>query len=142
MVRWTQNLATGDAEIDAQHVELFRRVNALHEAMQRGDRTEVGRLIAFLGRYVEAHFAAEDRAMAETAYPGFPSHRGAHARFVREYRAMSETFERVGPTVALTVQVKSWLVAWLEHHIAGSDVALARWLRERAAVLDRLDGAA
>ena len=63
-IRWTSALAIGVANLDAQHEELFRRVDRLHDAMLARDRTEAGELIRFLQRYVADHLEAEERAHA------------------------------------------------------------------------------
>jgi hemerythrin len=132
-IRWTDALAVGHDTIDGQHQELFRRLGALLEAMQRGDRAEVARLFEFLGAYVVEHFDAEERLMLDARYAGFSVHKAAHERFTRDYQDLKRLFDASGPTAAVTIRTKSWLVDWLEAHIAGTDQALAQHLRARSA---------
>lgn len=131
MLQWNPLLALGDAEIDGQHRELFRRFGALVLAMRSGDRNEIGLLFAFLGEYVVLHFQAEERVMRDTAFPGATVHKAAHARFVREYEDLKRLYEANGPTHGVAVKTETWIEDWFRSHIAGLDQALARHLRRR-----------
>ncbi len=132
-IQWTQALAVGHAEIDAQHRELFRRLGSLLDAMIRGDPTEIARLFDFLGAYVVEHFGAEEALMRNSAFPGFAVHKAAHDRFVRDYRELRGLFDARGASSAVTIRTKTWIVEWLKAHIGGTDQLLARHLGERAA---------
>jgi hemerythrin len=128
-VRWDAALALGHADIDAQHRELFRRFGALVQAMESGDPHEVHVLFELLGEYVAKHFAAEERVMAQTRYPGANVHAAAHARFVREYAELRALHDANGATQGVAVKTRTWIGDWLRMHIAGVDQALARHLR-------------
>jgi hemerythrin len=130
-VEWDPTLALGHAEIDGQHRELFRRFGALVAAMEQGNVGEIAVLFEFLGEYVVKHFAAEEQAMAQSAYPGATVHAAAHARFVREYRELRALFESAGPSPGVAVKTRTWIGDWLRAHILGVDQALARHLRAR-----------
>jgi hemerythrin len=128
-VQWDPALALGHPEIDSQHRELFRRFGALVRALESGDHGAVRMLFEFLGEYVVAHFAAEERLMAEAAYPGANVHAAAHARFVREYRELCALYEANGAAHGVVVKTRTWIDDWLRSHIGGVDQALARHLR-------------
>jgi len=129
---WTPALALGHAEIDSQHQELFRRAAELVEAMaQGGDRELVARLFDFLGRYAVDHFAAEERLMQETHFPGYNVHRSAHERFVRDYQSLRKLHEDSGACAAVAVKAGTWLSEWLRNHIGRTDQLLARHLLGR-----------
>jgi hemerythrin len=136
MPAWTPALSTGDAKIDDQHREIFRRFDLLHAAMLRGDRHESGRLFEFLGGYVGEHFSAEERAMRTAAYPLADEHRSAHAAFVREYLAVGKALEAGGPSATVALKLSDWLASWLQGHILRADVELARHLVQVNFVLD------
>lgn len=136
MPAWTPSLATGDAKIDDQHREIFRRFALLHTALLGGDRGEAARLFEFLGTYVGEHFAAEEGAMRTSRYPLAADHRSAHARFVRDYLAIGHDLETHGPSASVTRELDDWLASWLTGHILEADVALARHLVELNFVLD------
>jgi hemerythrin len=125
IIRWHTALAVGHPGIDEQHREMFRRAQALVDALTRRDRAEVARHFEFLGGYAIEHFGDEERLMLETGYPGHGVHRAEHQRFIRDYRALSGLFERHGIVPALTVRASTWLADWLERHIGGADQRLA-----------------
>lgn len=127
--QWHPALATGNAEIDGQHQELFRRLSDLVAALEQGRRDEIPRLFDFLGDYVVNHFGAEERAMARSRYPGANVHAAAHARFVRDYAELRKLYEQTGPSFAIAVKAGTWVEDWLKAHIYGADRALARHLR-------------
>lgn len=131
-IRWDPTLAVGHAAVDGQHQELFKRIDALLDAMVAGDRAEIGRLFEFLGAYVVEHFSAEERLMTECAFPGFAVHKAAHDRFVRDYQALRQLFDQHGATAAVTIKTKTWLVDWLRAHIASTDQQMARHVLKKA----------
>ncbi len=132
MIKWTQALAVGHATIDAQHQELFRRLEALLTAMMRGDKAEVGRLFDFLGGYVVEHFGAEEQEMRTHAYPEYASHKAAHDRFVKDYTELRQSWQAASGSAATTIKVQNWCGDWLKAHIAGTDQALASFLKGKA----------
>jgi hemerythrin len=123
-------LLTGHESIDGQHRELFARVDALvlasHE--HRG-RAEAARLLEYLGDYAVTHFAAEERAMLESGYPGYESHRAQHRDFVKEFAALFAEFKAEGPGPLFAIRVGNRVTDWLKSHIYRTDRQLAAWLR-------------
>ncbi|MGC3996778.1 MAG: bacteriohemerythrin [Anaeromyxobacter sp.] len=132
-IRWTPALAVGHATIDGQHQELIRRLNALLAAMAVGNRSEIEQLFEFLAEYVVEHFSAEEKLMQDSSFPGYNVHRSAHERFIRDYAGLRKLYQETGATAAVTIKAKTWLVDWLQVHIAGTDVQLARHLNARRA---------
>jgi hemerythrin len=130
VVHWHPSLSSGNAEIDGQHQEIFRRLNELVAALEQGRRDEIPRLFAFLEEYVVAHFGAEERAMQESGFPGANVHGAAHRRFVRDYADLCRLYEATGPSFAIAVKTATWVQGWLKSHIFGADRSLARHLRE------------
>jgi hemerythrin-like metal-binding protein len=131
---WTPALALGHDEIDSQHQELFRRVARLLEAMLNRDRVAVSQLFEFLGMYVVDHFAAEERLMRESDFPGYNVHKAAHERFVRDYHSLRRLHEENGESAgaAVAVKARTWLFEWLRNHIGSTDQLLARHLLRKA----------
>ena len=128
LLQWTTALAVGDALIDAQHQELFRRVGRLLDAMARNDRSEAGRLLDYLLDYVEEHFSAEERLMAETGFPDATRHVQEHRAFREAVHALDADFLAEGTTGRLVVRLEELCVGWLKEHVYFTDVSLGRWL--------------
>lgn len=119
MLTWTPALAVGVAELDAQHQELFRRAEAFLEAMEHRSPQRTAELLAFLDEHARVHFSAEERWMAEHAYPDLEPHRREHAAFLTQLHAHAA--EPAAP-----LEVARWLVRWLHEHVVVADTAAAR----------------
>ncbi len=128
---WTERLAVGVPEIDAQHRELFARVARLDRALDLGTRDELGRLLAWLREYALLHFETEERHMRDRGYARYPEHKGVHDAFVERYLALWHDFEREGTSALLTLRVQNWIGGWLEGHVAEHDFALGAFLNGR-----------
>jgi hemerythrin len=136
-LRWTTALAIGVAELDAQHEELFRRLDRMLDAMLVHDRTEAVRLLAFLRSYVRDHFATEERLMREAAYPETTSHEAEHERFRAAIADLSRTLETNGASAHLVLRLERELTTWVRDHIYSTDLALGHWLVAREAAAQR-----
>ncbi len=131
MLQWTSALAIGVPEIDAQHQELFRRVDRLAEQLAAEDRAGTQRTLAFLREYVVVHFAAEERLMEETAYAGLAVHVEEHRRFTGVVRTIDRQLRDGAPVGPILQRLEREVAAWLRDHVATIDRALGRHLAAR-----------
>jgi len=132
-ITWTSSLATGVAEIDNQHREIFARVNRLSEACAEGrGKEEVLRLLDFLEDYVKEHFAAEEKLQIREGYPEYAAHRSLHSRFVADLEHLGATFRTEGATLSLVIMTNKTLTAWLVQHISKVDMEFASYLKAQA----------
>lgn len=137
-ISWDQNLSVGISMIDLQHQELFRRVNALLEAMSRGKgRGSIATLLGFLKEYVVEHFAAEQEIMRRHGYPGFAAHQREHDGFVTSLLELLALFEKDGPTVTLAIKLNGFVCSWLRQHIATTDRTLGEFMARALSPLAR-----
>jgi hemerythrin len=125
---WTSGLLTGVDAIDEQHQELFRRAERLFNSLQRGDRSQVEPLFAYLSDYAGSHFACEERWMAESGYPGLAAHRAAHREFSDRLLALVRDYRREGATAELAEALHAWLASWLCQHIGDADRSMGTWV--------------
>ncbi len=131
-ITFDRTLETGDPEIDEQHRELFHRIDQLLAASsETRTREEVGRMVAFLSDHVNHHFAAEERMMVVADYPETSAHMAEHARFVQEFGALSQEFQREGPSTVLIIRVVNRVTSWLRQHIYRTDRMLVEYLNGR-----------
>ena len=126
---WTEALAVGIEEIDAQHRELFGCVARFRDAAFAGDGSAVDGALDFLGRYVEIHFAAEERYMAAQRYPGLPRHREEHAWLLHAVREIEADHRRDGTSAQAVARVERFLSDWVRTHIGVTDLAMSRFVR-------------
>lgn len=132
-ILFDRSLETGHESIDADHRELFWRVDRLLDASsQHRGRAEIERMLGFLGEYVHGHFAAEERYMRKHGYPGMDEHLLQHALFVEEFEALRQEFEAHGPSVPLVVRLGSQVTTWLREHIQKTDRRFVQWLQQAA----------
>jgi len=129
--RWTNDLETGLSEIDAQHKSLIDQFNRLIDACSRKKgHEEIGRLLTFLTDYVDLHFAAEERAMAECSYEQLPSHREEHTKY-REKLAKLVAAHRDQGTNDEVVAETVWIAAkWFIEHVRQTDLAMVAAIRK------------
>ncbi len=130
--QWTDDLLTGVADIDAQHKELFSRINGLIDACrQEEDKEEIGKYLEFLREYIAFHFAAEERTMTERKYPGLPEQEREHEAFKKrvneQYRNYSAGKGASIQVVLATIQSSG---EWLVNHIMKTDRAMAAFLKK------------
>jgi hemerythrin len=130
-INWYPALELGIREVDDQHRELFRRVDALLEAMAARRGPEVlGPLFDYLGQYAIEHFGAEEALMRAHRYPVRAEHEAEHRRFTEDFAALRSEYDRDGPTALLLVKVNGRVSQWLAGHISRTDKALGAFLRD------------
>jgi hemerythrin len=133
-IEWSPKLAVGVEAIDAQHRELFQRVNGLVAALEaRHGEAEVARLVQFLGDYVVRHFADEERLMVRVGYPDAPAHKTLHEAFVADFVRFKADLAKNGASPALATQLNHKVGGWLIDHIGRTDRALGVFLAGKAA---------
>jgi hemerythrin len=115
-------LSVGIDEIDAQHRELFRRVNLFLSALaEKRARDELAPIVRYLQEYARGHFSEEQRMMEFSFYPGLGDHLSEHQRFETELKTLTDELERTGPTYGLAKSLVALLVDWLQNHVATTD---------------------
>jgi hemerythrin len=130
-IEWTEDLALGVEELDAQHRALYAHVDQLLEAMAAGQSAGAASLLGFLHAYSRQHFRAEERLMREGGYADAEKHAALHRAFASALRERAEAFRARGATTSLSVDLCAWLTDWLREHLRGADAQLGRWLRAR-----------
>jgi hemerythrin len=133
-LQWDRALAVGVKPIDEQHQELFRRVDALLQAVMKGQgKPEVEKLFKFLGSYVVEHFGAEEALMAKYRYPGLASHKVLHADFVKRFGELKAAFEKDPTSGDVSIGLNRFVGSWLRDHIGTIDTAVGKHLKAAGA---------
>ncbi|MDR1159250.1 MAG: bacteriohemerythrin, partial [Syntrophomonadaceae bacterium] len=111
---WTDDLATGNALIDAQHKQLITAVNNLMEACSSGKgRAALDGTLSFLIEYTGKHFADEEKLQQQYKYPDYPNHKKLHDAVKAVVADLAQKLRADGPTVALVGKVNSSIGGWL-----------------------------
>jgi hemerythrin-like metal-binding protein len=127
---WSPELTLNHEELDADHVELFRRLAAAADALDRGPR-EVATAIAGFAEALLAHLAREEALMDEAAYPERAPHRTAHELFLADLARARADLAANGCGAAAGEWVRARAPEWLRFHIAVNDAPLVAWLARR-----------
>ncbi len=137
---WSGTFSTGVEWQDRHHKELFKRINALLDAMNAGmGKEEVLRLFKFLDEYFVLHFDAEEKAMYETDYPAALAHVAEHKGFIAEIAKLEDECRRTGMSTALVIKTQGKVVDWLLSHIAKSDKALGAHILKKTGLRNRVE---
>lgn len=123
--KWTKANAIFLPEIDAEHRNIFRMAEELHQVVRAGaEAARIQELARPLATAIEEHFAHEERLMRSVSCPDAAWHKSQHDGVRR----------KIGPA--------------MEELDAGNvgDVAdfieyLGRWMKDHMALTDRMMGA-
>lgn len=128
--KWSNDLQTGNLQIDAEHKELIKAINGLLEACSGGNgRGEVENTVKFLISYTRIHFKHEEELQKKYNYPGYINHKNLHSEFIKTVENIKMKLLDKGPSIALVGEVNSKLGDWLIHHIRKEDVKVAEHIR-------------
>lgn len=131
-LQWTEDLSVGEEEVDSQHRELFKMINALDAAIRKGKpNKEIVGLIGFLDDYIVVHFGTEEKYMTSTGYPDFESHRKKHEWFIEEFSHIKKRLEDGAPLVEIGGLSNNLLITWFSNHIRTIDKALGGFLASK-----------
>lgn len=121
---WKEAFSLGIPELDAEHRAFFDLINAVSEAVDRGDGEAVQSALSGLRTYADIHFAHEEQFLKAAACPELPRQQAEHAEYVRqlvELQRGGDCCSQAGLEFA-----RSWLI----DHILDSDKRCTAWLRE------------
>lgn len=127
-LQWSSALSLGVTDLDAQHRELFARVDRLLDAMLHGERAEAAQLANFLRDHVVLHFAAEEQLMHDLGYRDADHHVAEHRAFAASMLELDVALRSKGATAELVLRLERETVAWLRDHVYVADVALGRFV--------------
>jgi hemerythrin len=110
-LEWSDDLAVGHPEIDAQHRSLFEQFGTLLEACgrQRGPEQLI-ELFGCLDGYVKEHFRVEETLMDEHGYPDGEAHRRQHRHFIDQLAGLRHELVAAGPTLQVLIRTNKALI--------------------------------
>lgn len=124
--RWRDSYSIGNADIDAEHQQLFRLANAFFEASDKASRLECAMR---LFQYTKEHFGHEEALMREIAYPAMAAHMAQHQVLIGSLNKVTESITK---DTLQPDQLRKFLTAWLVGHIVTFDTKLSTYLNFRA----------
>ncbi len=127
-IEWTKDLETGVKEIDWQHQECIRLINALlDKQLAKGDDILTGKAFKFMKSYIREHFQLEEKLMKESRYEAFAEHKAFHDSFKADVDKMWRQHDK-GVDVSLALNFQ--LVNLFANHISTLDRGMTRHLKK------------
>ncbi len=121
-IDWSDVLSVGINEMDDEHKELFRRINALLVALlQNSAMPEVLRLFDLVGEYAQEHFRDEEALQKKFAYPRMAGHQELHSQFLQELTKIRSRLTTEGFHTGVLIHIQDKVVQWLLEHIGRVD---------------------
>jgi len=120
LLTWNSSYSVGVKPLDSQHTVLFELLNDLHAAMLKGQAQSLtGTLLRKLVDYTHTHFAAEEKMLADSRYPGLADHKIKHRELIQRVEGYSARFEK--GEITLNLHLLNFLRDWLTNHIQKMD---------------------
>ena len=132
LIQWGEHLSVEHPEIDSQHEAIFNLGTNVYENWRSGGsmavlRPEVDRLANLL----KAHFAYEERLLADICFVGLDEHVAEHRSMLDDMEAIKDRFHLVKNGVEVTggsLLSPSWpimqfLLGFTVGHVMSSDMA-------------------
>jgi hemerythrin-like metal-binding protein len=127
MFGWNDSYSVGQADIDAQHKQLFAVIDELQGAMKTGQSKAIlGRTLDKLVDYTVKHFSFEQALLAQKGYRESAAHKSVHDQFTARIRKFQ--VENNSGALGVSVELMDVLRKWLAEHIQGSDMKYAKEL--------------
>lgn len=113
--------------------EIERRVHGLIEGLDGGmDKDTLLHLFDLFECALLGHFASEEEAMTESAFPDSRTHTVQHALFVKELADLRIELVNNGPSPLFAARVGKRLGEWLTLHLGGADRDFNAFLVKKA----------
>ena len=127
---WSPELTLNHELLDAQHVDLFRRLAAAAAAVD-GPRAALEEAVDALRDTLVTHLAVEEQLMDETLYPERVRHKSAHELFVADFEKVHAELVASGPTPAVADGLRRRVPEWLRFHTRVNDAPFGAYLARR-----------
>ena len=121
-IQWKDAYKVGNAEIDAQHQEIFRKANAFLDAMD--DATLTNCAMGFF-QYTREHFKHEETLMRELNYPAIAGHIQQHIDLLER---LNDIASKIAGKELTYKDLEYFLTDWLLIHIRIYDTKLAAYI--------------
>jgi hemerythrin-like metal-binding protein len=129
-IEWTPDLTLNHQEIDADHVELFRKIGAAAAALG-ASRAALSDAMELFSEAFLAHVAREDGLMTGSSYPEREAHRSAHDFFLAALTRLRDATAARAPTADEAEWLRTRAPEWLRFHVRVNDAPLVAWLARR-----------
>jgi hemerythrin len=121
-IDWNDILSVGIEQMDDEHKELFRRINALLVGLLGPEGSaNISELTAAIYDYTVFHFTDEQELMRKENYPRYEQHKTLHDAFLKEWAEIQAQLTSGQFSAPLLIRIQDKVVNWLLDHIAKVD---------------------
>lgn len=132
-MKWSENFATGIAEVDEQHKMIFNMTEDFRITLDDGQgERSYGLFLDFLGRYCRGHFDFEEHCMEEYRCPVARQNKDAHVKFNGVIAGFGQRYTAHGYRVDDARELLDSVDEWLSNHICRVDVHLKECVKGAA----------
>ncbi len=111
-------------EMDDEHIQLIKKMNALHEAhTNKADTPKQASLLSDLVNYTLKHFQDEEAYMEKVGFEGIETHKIIHKQLISEVQKYAQDFES---KKVFSEAFFKFLTVWLTSHIRGIDTKYSK----------------
>jgi hemerythrin len=128
LIKFDDSLRIGNALLDSQHEELFRRANQIFMTPEEERGERIYDAMDFLRTYVLFHFDREESLMAAVAYEVSDEHKAAHGVFRDAVEDVWNRLEIHGYSLELFEKLQDLFAVRFVHHIQTMDRELALYV--------------
>jgi hemerythrin len=130
--RWSDDLLTGNHDIDMQHKSIFAHAEQLF-GWEQGGKTEdqLAITLGFFEKYVHEHLKLEEKFQRQSDYPRYDEHLQEHNEFRRRFLLIKGQFDKSGPSLQLSLRLITFTLEWLSEHIHKLDKELAYYIKHK-----------
>lgn len=130
--KWTEDMTVNNDVLDAQHQELFNKINELLDAMiNEGAEDIVEDMVHFFKQYMEGHLRYEENFLADIGYPETAEHAAQHTEFVDKYKELKERLDVADDKSKMVMEIENFMGSWLTTHIQVEDKKYANFIASR-----------
>jgi hemerythrin len=123
-IEWKDVYKIGDAEIDAQHEELFSKINRFLLANDKASQTASA---MSLYQHTREHFKHEEDLMRRVKFPSIAPHVEQHNDLISRLNDVSLA---IANGTLNKADLEAFLADWTKNHIRIFDTRLASFLRQ------------
>ena len=128
LITWSEKYEVGIEKIDEQHESLFKMLNELESALQKGKASQtINDIIDQMINYTVEHFKTEEDWFAKYRFPGSDAHIAEHKKFLGDVGDFAKKLN--AGEVGLSIDVIQFLSDWITNHIMGIDMRYAPFMK-------------
>ena len=121
-IQWHPDLATGHHEIDADHKEIFDKINELIVACkEKKEKPVVTELLRYLNRYVHSHFVLEESYLLQQGALNIQEHIRQHDCLRKNLDEITSESMLSGVNLSVVAKTLKLTYLWLKDHIQKMD---------------------